>query len=115
MADIDINAGLAVKADVNKLYADVVGSYAKFKEDRRFDKKAYEEMLSKYAETIAETERIRDKLNSLVEDAQSKRLPNENDIKAIDAMADLMGAKKQDGSLDFQKLAELGAAFGNSK
>lgn len=39
-------------------------------------------------------------------------MPDENDIRAIDAFAGPVGAKKQDGSLDFQKLVDLGKTFG---
>lgn len=115
MADIDINAGLAVKADINKLYGDVAGTVAKFREDRRFNKEAYETLLDKYAAAITDIEQIRNQLNQLIENAQSNKLPDENDIKAIDALAGLMGAKKQDGSLDFQKLIEFSETFGNNK
>ena len=115
MADIDINAGLAIKADVNKLYGDVAGTVAKFREDRRFNKEAYEALLKKYASTITDIEQIRNQLNDLIEDAQSNKLPDDNDIKAIDAIAGLMGAKKQDGSLDLQKLMKLSGTFGNNK
>lgn len=45
MADIDINAGLALKADINLLYGDIAGTLAQFKEDRRFNRKSYEELL----------------------------------------------------------------------
>ncbi len=111
MADIDINAGLAIKADLNGLYCDVAGSLTKFKEDRRFNKQAYEELLGRCAETVSEVEKIRNQLNSLIEDAQSNKLPDENEVKAIDAIAGLMGAKNNDGSLDFKKLMELDSIF----
>jgi len=75
MADIDINAGLAVKADINKLYGDVAGTVAKFREDRRFNRDAYEALLDKYAATITEIEQIRDQLNQLIENAQSNPSP----------------------------------------
>ncbi len=115
MADIDVNAGLAVKADVNKLYGDVAGTVAKFKEDRRFNKESYESLLDKYASTITDIEYIRNKLNDLIEDAQSNKLPDENDVKAINAFAGLVGAKNQDGSINLQKLFELKEVFGNKK
>jgi len=114
MADIDINAGLAVKADVNKLYGDVVGTVAKYREDRRYNKDAYEELLEKYAGLITEIESVRNQLNDLIESANANKIPDENEIKAMDAMLGLVGAKNQDGSLDFQKLAELSKAFGNN-
>lgn len=115
MADIDINAGLAIKADVNKLYGDVAGTVAKFREDRRYNKDAYEGLLNKYAGLVTDLEGIRNQLNELIEAAQSNKLPDENDVKTIDAIAGLIGAKKQDGSLDFQKLVELSETFGNNK
>lgn len=111
MADIDINPGLSLKADVNKLYGDVAGTVAKYKEDRRYNKEAYDELLEKYASLVTEIENIRNQLNELVETAQSNKLPDANEIKAIDAIAGLMGAKKDDGSLDIQKLLALGETF----
>lgn len=114
MADIDINAGLAIKADVNKLYGDIAGTVAKFKEDRRFNKEAYEELLEKYGDLTSEIASIRNQLNNLIEDAQSNKLPDEKDIKAIDAIIGLVGAKNQDGSLNLNKLMKLDKAF-NSK
>lgn len=115
MSKINIDAGLAVKADVNQLWGDVVGTYAKFKEDRRYNKEAYTELLEKYGDLKTDVEKIKNQLNILIEQAQSNRLPDENDIRAIDAIAGLIGAKKQDGSLDLQKLAELNKTFGNNK
>lgn len=115
MADIDINAGLAVKADLNKMYGDVAGTVAKFREDRRYNKIAYEELLEKYAKLVTDIEGIRDQLNNLIEAAQSNKIPDESEIKAMDAILGLVGAKKQDGSLDLQKLAELNDTFGNNK
>lgn len=114
MADIDINTGLAVKADINKLYGDVAGTVAKYKEDRRYNKEAYNELLEKYAGLVTEIENIRNQLNELVETAQSNKLPDENDVKAIDAIAGLIGAKNQDGTLDLKKLMELGDTFSQS-
>jgi hypothetical protein len=111
MADIDINAGLAVKADINKLYGDVAGTVAKFREDRRYNKDAYEELLEKYAGLVTEIEGIRNQLNELIEAAQTNKLPNESDVKAIDAIAGLIGAKNQDGTLDLKKLMEFGDTF----
>lgn len=113
MADIDINAGLAIKADINKLWGDVAGTVAKFREDRRFDKEAYEELLEKYATLASEIENIRNQLNNLVESAQANKIPDEQEIKAMEAMLSLVGAKKEDGSLDFQKLSELNKTFGS--
>jgi hypothetical protein len=115
MADIDINAGLAVKADINKLYGDVAGTVAKFREDRRYSKEAYEELLEKYAGLVTDIEAIRNRLNELVEAAQANKIPDEREMKVMDAMLGLMGAKKQDGSLDFQKLSELNETFGGSQ
>lgn len=115
MADIDINAGLAIKADVNKLYGDVAGTVAKFREDRRYNRDAYEQLLEKYAGLVTDIEGIRNQLNELIENAQTNKLPDENDVKAIDAIAGLIGAKNQDGSLNLQKLMELDKTFGNSK
>lgn len=115
MADIDINAGLAIKADVNKLYGDVAGSLAKFKEDRRFNKDAYEQLLDKYSGLVTEIENIRNQLNDLIEAAHSNKIPDENEVKAMDAMLVLVGAKNQDGSLDIGKLMELSKTFGNTK
>ncbi|HEY0965165.1 MAG TPA: hypothetical protein VGE13_01670 [Candidatus Saccharimonadales bacterium] len=113
MTDININAGLAVKADVNKLYGDVAGTVAKFREDRRYNKEAYNELLDKYSVLVTDIEAIRNQLNELVEAAQANKVPDEQEIKAMDAMFGLVGAKKQDGSLDFQKLMELNNTFGN--
>lgn len=115
MADIDINAGLSVKADVNKLYGDVAGSVAKFREDRRYNKEAYDELLDKYAGLVTDIESIRNQLNDLIETAQSNKIPDEQEIKAMDALLGLVGAKKQDGSLDFQKLTELNDSFSDKK
>lgn len=115
MADIDINPGLSLKADVNKLYGDIAGTLAKYKEDRRYNKEAYNELLAKYAQLVTDIENIRNQLNELVETAQSNRLPDEGDIKAIDAIAGLMGAKKADGSLDLPKLISLGETFSSKK
>lgn len=115
MADIDINAGLAVKADLNKMYGDVAGTVAKFREDRRHNKIAYEELLEKYAKLVTDVEDIRDRLNNLIETAQSNKIPDESEIKAMDAILGLVGAKKQDGSLDLQKLAELNDTFGSNR
>lgn len=115
MADIDINAGLAIKADINKFYGDVAGTLAKFMEDRRFNKDAYQELLEKYAGLATEIEHIRNQLNDLIENAQSNKLPSENDIKAIDAIAGLIGAKRLDGSLDFNKIIELGETLRKNK
>lgn len=115
MADIDINAGLAVKADINKLYGDVAGTVAKFREDRRFNKEAYTELLEKYAGLITEIEKIRNQLNDLMEAAQSNKLPSEQEIRAMDALLGLVGAKKQDGSLDIEKLVELSDTFETEK
>lgn len=115
MADIDINAGLAVKADVNKLYGDIAGTVAKFKEDRRYNKEAYDELLNKYSDLVTDIEAIRNQLNELIEAAQSKKLPDESDVRAVEAFAGLLGAKNQDGSLNLQKLMELNETFGNNK
>lgn len=115
MADIDINAGLAVKADVNKLYGDVAGTVAKFREDRRYNKEAYDELLEKYAGLVTDIESIRNQLNELIEVAQANKIPDEQEIKAMDAILGLVGAKKQDGSLDFQKLVQLSDTFGDKK
>jgi len=111
MADIDISTGLAIKADINQLYGDIVGTLAKFKENRTYSKDSFDELLDKYGVAVAEIEKIRNQLNSLIEDAQANKLPDENDLKAMDAIAGLMGAKNQDGSLDFQKLMELDKTF----
>lgn len=113
MADIDINSGLAVKADINKLYGDIAGTVARFREDRRYNKEAYEELLDKYARLVTDIEGIRNRLNELVETAQANKIPDEQEVKAIDAILGLVGAKKQDGSLDFQKLIELNKTFSN--
>lgn len=81
MADIDINAGLAIKADINKLYGDVAGTLAKFREDRRYNKEAYNELLEKHAGLVTEIESIRNKLNELIEAAQSNKLPSSEEIE----------------------------------
>ncbi len=112
MADIDINAGLAIKADVNKLYGDVAGTLAKFKEDRRHNKEAYDELLEKYAGLIREIERIRNQLNDLIETAQSKKLPSKEEMQMVAVFAGMFGAKNQDGTLNLQKLMALGEEFG---
>lgn len=113
MADIDINAGLAVKADVNKLYGDVIGTVAKLKEDRRYNKVAYEELLEKYADLVRDVENIRNQLNDLIADAKSSKLPSKEEVQLIDAFAGLFGAKNQDGTLDMKKLIDLGQTFKN--
>lgn len=115
MADIDINAGLAVKADVNKLYGDVVGTVAKFREDRRYNKEAYNELLEKYAGLATDIEGIRNQLNELVETAQANKLPNADDVQAFGAIAGLLGAKNSDGSINLSKIMELKDAFGEAE
>jgi hypothetical protein len=112
MNGINITTGLDIKADANKLYSDAVGTYAKYKEDKRYNKEAYEELLEKYGELKSDLENMRNRINDLIDEAQSDKLPDENDVKSIDALAELLGAKNQDGSLDMQKLTQLNETFG---
>lgn len=114
MANIDITTGLNIKADINKLYGDTAGMLAKFKENRTFNKDTYEELLGKYGELVAEIENIRNQVNDLLDQAQSNKMPDEGDIKAIDSIAGLIGAKNEDGTLNFQKLIEFSDTFGQS-
>lgn len=115
MADIDINTGLVIKADINQLLSDSLGSLVKFKENRKFNETAYKELLDKYASVVTQLQGISTQVNDLISEAQANKIPDEQDVKAMDAILGLVGAKKQDGSLDFQKLVELNEAFGNNK
>lgn len=115
MAEINIEAGLAIKADLNKLLSDVAGSIARFSKNRQYGEEEYKELLEEYARLVGEVENIRNQLNDLLDEAHSNKLPDDNEINAIDAMAGLMGAKNQDGSLDIQKLMELGESLGDDE
>lgn len=112
MGDINIDAGLSVKADVNNLLAEAKSSYAKYKEDRRFDKGAYEELLGKYAQTVLELEQLKNKVEDLVNQAAGNKIPDVQEIQSMEAVLGILGAKKQDGTLDLAKLMELGEQFG---
>lgn len=114
MANIDINAGLIVKADINKLLGDAMGSLAKFKENRKYDETTYNELRDKYAALVADIELIRNRLNDLIDQAQSNKLPSAEDFQTIDSFAGLLGAKNSDGSLDFAKFAQLQKMFGDN-
>lgn len=111
MSDIDINAGLAVKADINKLHTELKGSYAKFKEDRRYNKAAYEDLLEKYGKAVKEIEKVKKSVDMVLEGANKSKLPEASELQVIDAMAGLFGAKKSDGSIDIEKFIDLGNKF----
>ena len=113
MADIDINTGLVIKADINQLLSDSLGSLVKFKENRKFNESAYNELLGKYADVVAQLQDISSQVNDLISEAQANKMPNESDIKTISAFAGLIGAKNDDGSLDFQKLMQFSNTFGS--
>ena len=115
MADIDINTGLVIKADINQLLSDSLGGLVKFRENRKFNESTYNELLDKYASVVTQLRSISTQVNDLINEAQANKMPNEQDVKAMDAILGLIGAKKQDGSLDFQKLVELNETFGNNK
>lgn len=115
MADIDINTGLVIKADVNQLLSDSLGGLVKFKENRKFNEAAYNELLDKYASVVTQLQSISVQVNDLISEAQANKMPNESDIKTISALAGLVGAKNDDGSLDLQKLMQFGDTFGEKK
>ena len=104
MSDINL-----VKISVNNLLQDSVKAYAIFKENKIYNKETYEKLLKKYADTVSEIDKLRKEIGS-------SSLPGKDEVEGVRAMMKLMGCAKPDGSLDIEKLTELGKAAnqGNS-
>lgn len=118
MGDINVDAnvtGINLKADINKLYSQLKGSYAKYKGDRRFNQEAYEELLAKYGETVGEVESLKNKVEELTRFIEADKIPEAHEIEAMGALAGLVGAKNSDGSLNIEKLMEFDKRYGDKK
>lgn len=115
MADIDINAGLVIKADINQLLSDSLGALAKFKENRKFNESAYCELLDKYAHVVSKLQFVSEQINDLIAQAQANQLPDQGQLQTIDQFAGLFGLKKADGSVDLAKLMQLKNQFASAK
>lgn len=111
MADININTGLVIKADINQLLSESLGALVKFRENRKFNEASYNELLEKYAATVTQLQTISNQINDMVNEAQANQLPNSNDMQVIDQFAGLLGAKNDDGSIDLGKLMQLKDTF----
>jgi len=115
MADSNINTGLVIKADINQLLSDSLGSLVKFKENRKFNETAYDELLDKYGEMVAQLQVISSQVNDLISEAQANKLPSGDDMRAIDQFASLFGAKNSDGSINLGKIMQLKDTFGEAE
>ena len=111
MADININTGLVVKADINQLLSDSLGSLVKFNENRKFNEAAYSELLDKYAHVVSKLQDISRQVNDLVSEAQANHLPSTDELHVIGQLAGLLGAKNGDGSINLEKIMGLKKTF----
>lgn len=115
MADININTGLVIKADINQLLSDSLGALVKFKENRKFSEATYGELLDKYSDLVARLQEVSGQINDLISEAQANQLPSGEDMRAIDQFASLFGAKNDDGSINLGKIMELKDTFGEDE
>ncbi|HPQ82507.1 MAG TPA: hypothetical protein PL191_02080 [Candidatus Saccharimonas sp.] len=98
MSEISISLG------VDKIIAEAKGSYSKYKENKTYDKAAYDAVVEKNAKLIELAEMLRDEISKL----QSQEITKEK-VETMGAAIDLMG------NLDPEKLEaimKLGKKFG---
>ena len=114
MAEINIHIP-QLKLDINNLCRDAAGIIAKAREDRRYNRQAYDELLEKYALLVKEVGDIRMRLNGLLKEMETRSLPSSDEIKQLGDMMTLMGCKNPDGSLNIEKLAQFTSAFEQQK
>ena len=96
--------------NIDGIIAEAKGSLAKYRENKTYNKQAYDELLEKYSSSIT----IIELLKSEIEKLNNNKLPSRNDIEAISAMMNLLGVEKLDGE-GIKRLKTIGDEFGEDQ
>lgn len=95
--------------NLDGLIAEAKGSYEKYKENKTYNKEAYDEILEKYKSSITVIEILKSEIDKL---KSTNNIPTKNDIEAIGAMLNLMGVEKLDAE-GISKIKNIQNAFGD--
>ena len=90
---------------IGAIIAESKGSLAKYKENKTYDKAAYNEILEKYESAIRMIELLKTELENQL---KKSKLPSKEDIAPMGAILHLMGIERVDAE-SIQKIQALGA------
>lgn len=92
---------------IGAIIAEAKGSLAKYKENKTYDKAAYNEILEKYESAIGMIELLKTELENQL---NKSKLPSKEDIESMGAILNLMGIERLDTESikKIQALGELG-------
>ncbi len=92
---------------IGEIIAEAKGSLAKYKENKTYDKAAYNEILEKYESAVKTIELLKTELENQL---NKSKLPSKEDVESMEAMLNLFGIEKLDmeGIKKMQALGELG-------
>ena len=99
-----------LELNIDGVIAEVKGSLAKYKENKTYDKKAYDEILEKYSSLITVVELLKSEIDKL----NNNKLPSKDEVESMSAIMNLLGVEKLDTE-GIQRLKNLGSEFGNIK
>lgn len=97
--------------NIDGIISEAKGSFAKYKENKTYNKEAYCELLEKYGSTITIIELLKSEIEKL---KTKSELPSKNDIESIGAIMNLLGIEKLDSD-GIQKLNNINNEFGDKK
>jgi len=100
--------GVNIELGLDGVISEIKGGYEKYKENKTYNKEAYDELLAKYASAITVIESLKNE----IENMKKSTLPSKNEIESLGAFMNLMGIDKLDAD-GVNKLKNLGEQFGN--
>ncbi len=100
---------IGIDLNIGEVIAEAKGSIEKFKENKTYNKDAYDELLQKYASAITVIELLKSELDK----AKSSGMPSKGDIEAAGAMLNLLGIDKLDAE-GVARLKNMQNLFGDS-
>lgn len=101
---------ISLDLSIDGIIAEAKGSLAKYRENKTYDKLAYDELLEKYGSAITVIELLRGEIEKL----KNNKLPSKNDIEAIGAIMNLLGIEKLDTE-GIKRLKNISSEFGEKQ